>query len=256
MTEDRIAYSVSGNAIDAAKAARAFMAAAIATEIDAGGRMARALTSIAASLVHANEESVPSAEFLRQSGELVQHMQDKLDAARAILTQAASDQPEHEIRWLRAFLDGQEFPDITPEEPEPGRDWSRVRAFLFNPNGKFKYQVWLDYTGERVTVDPIYAPGVGPHGWHWDGHEMAKRALHRATTNGTSEVTISALGAYWHLFVPDPPQGFPHWVQPERDLSAGNPLQEATEKLNDIRALCGTRLAGAAAEAVLEVLDR
>jgi hypothetical protein len=103
--------------------------------------------------------------------------------------------------------------DITPEEPDPGRDWSKVEAHLFTPNGKWKYQVWLDYTGERK--DPDTGPGVGPHGWHWDGRAMAHRALSRATSVGTSGVRIRALGDYWHLFVPHPPQGFPHWIQPE-----------------------------------------
>jgi hypothetical protein len=101
---------------------------------------------------------------------------------------------------------------ITPEEPDPGRDWSRVEGHLFKPGGKWMYQVWLDYTGERHRG----VPGEGPAGWHYDGHEMAKRALARATGNGTSEVSIYDLGTYWHLFVPNPPQGFPHWVQPDQ----------------------------------------
>jgi hypothetical protein len=113
---------------------------------------------------------------------------------------------------------------ITSEEPDPGRDWSRVEGHLFKPSGKWGYQVWLDYTGERR----LGVSGEGPHGWHFDGHEMAKRALHRATTNGTSGVTISALGSYWHLFVPHPPQGFPHWVQPDTPTMAE---QEQDEQL-------------------------
>ena len=75
---------------------------------------------------------------------------------------------------------------ITPEEPDPGRDWSRVEAHLFKPGGKWKYRVWLDYTGERFRD----VPGEGPHGWHFDGAEMAHRALSRATANGTSGVSI------------------------------------------------------------------
>lgn len=136
----------------------------------------------------------------------------KLDAVRSILSAAEPDQPEHEIRWARAFLAGREFPAITPEEPEPERDWSKVRAHLHKPSGKWMYQVWLDYTGER-WVHGGKGP-EGPAGWHFDGSEMAKRALARATDNGTSEVSIRELGDHWHLFVPDPPQGYPIWVQP------------------------------------------
>lgn len=167
-------------------------------------------------------------EALRQSGDLVMSLQTKLDTARAILAQAASDQPEHEVRWLRAFLDGREFPAITPEEPEPERDWSRVKAHLFNPRGKWKYQVWLDYAGERGRG----LPGEGPHGWHYDGAGMASRALRRATENGTSGVTISDLGSYWHLFVSDPPQGVPLWVHPVNHVDPhvmANQLREIRE---------------------------
>lgn len=99
---------------------------------------------------------------------------------------------------------------LSPEEPDPGRDWSKVQAHLFKPSGKWMYVVWLDYTGERHRG----VSGEGPHGWHFDGHGMARRALSRATSRGTSGVSISELGSYWHLFVPHPPQGYPHWVQP------------------------------------------
>lgn len=103
------------------------------------------------------------------------------------------------------------MPERNVEEPDPGRDWSKVEAHLFKPSGKWEYQVFLDYTGERHRG----VPGEGPSGWHWDGDEMAKRALARATDNGTSEVNIRELKNYWHMFIPAPPQGFPYWVQPE-----------------------------------------
>jgi hypothetical protein len=188
-------------------------------------KSAMALTSIAASLVAQNSTRLAmlaqveteaynrgyeNARDQLQDWDAVHERDEKLSRIRGIVESLEGDQPEHGVRWLRAFLAGRELPGITPEEPEPERDWSKVKAHLFKPGGKWMYQVFLDYTGERH----LGVPGEGPAGWHWDGHEMAKRALARATDNGTSGVSIRELGEYWHLFVPDPPQGFPMWVQP------------------------------------------
>lgn len=170
--------------------------------------------------------------------DLLHQTREKLQALESIATQLAPDQPEHNVRWLLARLRGDAFPEITPEEPEPGRDWSRVEAHLFKPGGKWKYQVWLDYSDEREELG-VDLPGVGPAGWHSDGHEMAKRALYRASNRGTSGVTILVLGSYWHLFVPNPPQGHPHWVQPDEPTTAEREQdsQLLRGKLDEIRAI-------------------
>jgi hypothetical protein len=142
-----------------------------------------------------------ATQLLRQTREMVALAQDLLPRVESLEVRAELAEA---LGWPLV---------ITPAEPDPGRDWSRVEAHLFNPNGKWKYQVWLDYSDEREELG-VDLPGVSPAGWHFDGHEMAKRALYRATTNGTSGVTIHDLGEYWHLFVPNPPQGYPHWVRP------------------------------------------
>jgi hypothetical protein len=147
------------------------------------------------------DESYVSAAY-------AQGLEDRLRTARNILGTAPTDLPIHELRWLRAFLDDQEFPELTPEEPEPGRDWTRVEACLFNANGKYKYRVFLDYTGLRHQG----VQGEGPSGWHYDGAWMAREALRIATENGTSEVTFKQIPTGWRLFVADPPQGYPHYA--------------------------------------------
>jgi hypothetical protein len=211
---------VSGDSLVPHKAAQAFLASAVASRDRACDRVARALTSIAASLVAEADDRVGDLArvereaYNRGYDNAKSEFQDR-DKRYPADSEAVSLLPRVESLEVRADLaEALGVPlVITPEEPDPGRDWSRVEAHLFNPNGKWKYQVWLDYTGDRHTG----RSGEGPHGWHFDGDEMAKRALARATARGTSEVSIQHLGEYWHLFVPNPPQGPPLWVQP------GNP---------------------------------
>lgn len=71
-----------------------------------------------------------------------------------------------------------------------------VQGFLFNPNGKYKYEVLLDYTGLDYN--------------HWDLWENAEKALRQATEKGISGVVYQELGDYWVLFVPEPWGKFPH----------------------------------------------
>jgi hypothetical protein len=207
--------NVTGDNIDPLKCARAFLASAVASQVDAGGRMARALTSIAASLVAEADDRIGDLARIEREAYDRGHtnaLTNQADSLYSAVTAAIELFPRIESLEVRHDLaQALGVPlDISPEEPDPGRDWSRVEAHLFNPNGKWKYQAWLDYTGERHRG----VPGEGPAGWHFDGATMAKRALARATGNGTSEVTIYDLGEYWHLFVPHPPQGYPHWVRP------------------------------------------
>ena len=75
-------------------------------------------------------------------------------------------------------------------------DITCVPAQLFTPAGKWKYDVSLDYTG--LDLD------------HWDLGTLAEQALAAATANGTSGVTIGALGDYWTLVVVSPPGPFSH----------------------------------------------
>ena len=172
--------------------------------VGAARKTAFALTSIAASLVQASKLS---AELDATDPDYVTGTQ--LNAVRVTLAQAASDQPDHYVRWAIAFLRGEELPPITPEEPEPGRDWSRVAAHVFMPTGKWKYQVFLDYTEMRHGWR---GSGEGPSGWHFDGEAMAREALQLATERGTSGVTFDELPPDWHMFVQNPPQGYPFWV--------------------------------------------
>ena len=156
--------------------------------------------------------------------------------------------------------------EITPEEPDPGRDWSRVEAHLFKPTGKWMYRIWLDYSTLRSAP---HATGCGPSGWYFAGGAMAEQALAIATDNGTSGVTIRELGTYWHLFVPHPPQGFPIWVRPalaenETQLTfdhwqdARSRLEVAEGKLAALRKLVDDYGGGADIpdSVILEVLDR
>jgi hypothetical protein len=75
-------------------------------------------------------------------------------------------------------------------------DLTKVPAHLFNPGGKWKCEVTLDFTG--LDLD------------HWDLWDLAQQALAQATANHTSGVIISELGDYWTLVVIDPPGPFCH----------------------------------------------
>ena len=112
-----------------------------------------------------------------------------------------------EVRAVLAEALGHEL-EITHENPDPGRDWSRVRGELFKPSGKWMYSVWLDYSGLRRRG----VSGEGPHGWHFDGSAMARLALMYATDGNRSGVTMREIPNGWRLFVPDPPQGYPLYV--------------------------------------------
>lgn len=192
-------------------------------------RFAYLLSSIAASLVYANsrEDQVQDAGVDAAIDDITRLErkaydrgwdagQDEVVTTREALFRLLPRVESLEVRADLAEALGVGL-RLSPEEPDPGRDWAKVEAHLFKPSGKWAYQVWLDYTGERHRG----VSGEGPHGWHFDGHEMARRALARATSNGTSGVTFSELGSYWHLFVPHPPQGFPHWVQPVGPTAQG-----------------------------------
>jgi hypothetical protein len=90
---------------------------------------------------------------------------------------------------------------------EDAVDLAKVPAHLFNPGGKWKYDVTLDYTGLDLN--------------HWNLHELAEQALANATANGTSGVIISELGDYWQLVVINPPGPFSH------PIMAGSPAARA-----------------------------
>lgn len=67
---------------------------------------------------------------------------------------------------------------------------NHAEGFLFNPGGKWKYTVLLDYTG--LDYDD------------WDLWSSAEKALKQATEKGISGVRITELGDYWILVVPEP----------------------------------------------------
>jgi hypothetical protein len=89
-------------------------------------------------------------------------------------------------------------PAAAPTGTAGAVDLTKVPAHLFNPGGKWKYDVTLDYTG--LDVD------------HWNLGDLAQHVLANATANGTSGVTISALEDYWTLVVIDPPGRYSHPV--------------------------------------------
>lgn len=214
----------------------------------------------------------PNAQQIRDADAATEAMRARLDPVLASVKSAVELLPRVEALEVRADLAkalGHKL-TITPEEPDPGRDWSRVEAHLFKPSGKWMYQAWLDYTGERLAVD---VPGVGPHGWHFDGSGMARRALHRATANKTSGVTFSVIPNGWRMFVLHPPQGFPLYVigglpddRPDFEHLQAK-LETAQTKLDEIRTLVTNAFTEAQhgadlcdgegpLQAVLEVLDR
>ena len=59
-------------------------------------------------------------------------------------------------------------------------DLTQVPGHLFQPSGKWKYEVWLDYTG---ILDE---EGKAPDGRYHPPHESALAALRQATEKGTS----------------------------------------------------------------------
>lgn len=101
-----------------------------------------------------------------------------------------------------------------------------IFGMLFNPRGKWGYNVKLDYgdfvqhckdlddyqQGRRSTApSPVYR----------DPNDEAQRALARATKRGVSGVTIGDLNDYWILVVPEPPNGWPTCVLPNALAIAG-----------------------------------
>jgi hypothetical protein len=82
---------------------------------------------------------------------------------------------------------------------------SRVPGYLFKQSGKFKYEVFLDYTGIlNLDGTPVRGKWLSPS-------DAALKALKQATQNGTSEVSLEAPGSL-HLVVINPPTGFPVMV--------------------------------------------
>jgi hypothetical protein len=73
------------------------------------------------------------------------------------------------------------------------------RGDLFNPRGKWKYGVCLDYTGFDLEED-------------WDIWKTARKALKQATENDVSGVTIKSLNDYWILVVLEPWGKYSHPV--------------------------------------------
>lgn len=93
-----------------------------------------------------------------------------------------------------------------PDRWDPPRD--DVRAEVFTRNGKWKYEVSLDYTDtETVTGQNGYC----------DPSVAALHALCTATRRGTSGVVFEELPASYALVVFDPPNGWPVLVA-EREL--------------------------------------
>lgn len=88
----------------------------------------------------------------------------------------------------------------------------RCPAHLFNLTGKWKYEVFLDYTGMVEWDERGDTKLVGPGGRFLNAGDAARDALRQATANGTSGVTISELGLYT-LVVIEPPNGFPVMVR-------------------------------------------
>lgn len=188
-------------------------------------KIAYALTSIAASLIYSNEEvdevaaTMETEAYNRGFQNATLHDREQLlnaevgsvvvlEALRGLMDEAAPDQPEDKIRQIRAVMRGQEHPAATPEEPEPGRDWSRVEAHVFKNSGKWRYQVFLDYTGLRYRG----VQGEGPSGWHYEGSQLARMALQAATLNNTSGVSFTEIPSGWFMFVQNPPGGYPVMV--------------------------------------------
>jgi hypothetical protein len=79
-----------------------------------------------------------------------------------------------------------------------------VRAEVFKPGGKWMYSVKLDYS-RTAEIEHLPSHYINPV-------EAAVLALKTATQRGTSEVIFDHLYADWHMFVPDPPNGWPIMV--------------------------------------------
>jgi len=86
-------------------------------------------------------------------------------------------------------------------------DIAHTPGHLFTAAGKWKYDVSLDYSGLDLN--------------HWDTAALAEQALAAATRNGTSGVTISALGNAWRLVVIAPPGPYSY------PIMAGSPAARA-----------------------------
>lgn len=91
------------------------------------------------------------------------------------------------------------------------RNDSHVQGLLFTPSGKWKYEVVLDYTGLDFE--------------DWNLWSNAEKALKQATEKNISGVTISELGDYWILVVPEP------WGKNSHPISVN--LRNAVEKNPD-----------------------
>jgi hypothetical protein len=94
-----------------------------------------------------------------------------------------------------------------PERWDPPRN--DVRAEVFTDTGKWKYSVKLDYT---KTAKLAKLAKLANDSGYIEPVIAAASALFVATKAGTSEVTFEYLPRGWHMFVPDPPNGWPIMV--------------------------------------------
>lgn len=78
----------------------------------------------------------------------------------------------------------------------------QVKGNLFTENGKWKYAVALDYSGQWDATDPKNA---------------AKNALRQATDRGTSGVTIREIPPGWWLVVLEPNTRFAYPIMVRGD---------------------------------------
>lgn len=84
-------------------------------------------------------------------------------------------------------------------------------AWLFKPNGKYKYSVKLDFEG-------IIGQGcLDPQGKYVDPSIATLKALRQATERGYSGVSLVAPGDYALVCI-EPPWGFPILIQGEHTL--------------------------------------
>lgn len=84
-----------------------------------------------------------------------------------------------------------------------GQRYDSVQAFMFKPNGKFKYEVELNYTKSYIEND------------YTEPSDAAVIALIQSTIMGTSGIqSYKGDNEYWTIVVPDPPEGYPVMVIP------------------------------------------
>ena len=82
---------------------------------------------------------------------------------------------------------------------------THVQAHLFNERGKWKYEVFLDYSGSWSLASDVNG--------YIDPVDAAELALETATNAGTSGVMMRKLESGWMLVVFEPPNGWPIMVK-------------------------------------------